>query len=126
MENKLWKIGFFTGLTSFVLLILGVRTLLGVDLGVKNYLAFGVFSLTVGILAALLLFYKLKTAFYIFLIALFLGFAEFFRSIIMDTDGMGDLLGILSLFIISTFGLGIAAIVQAVLYLLRKNKENPN
>lgn len=122
MESKLWKIGFFTGLTSFVLLILGVRTVLGQELEWKNYLAFGIFGLIVGIFSSLLLFYKLKIAFRIFMVAVVLGFAELFRSFIMNTGGFGDLAGILSLFIITSFGLGIAFMVQAVVMVTQKNK----
>ncbi len=122
MESKLWKIGFFTGLTSFVLLILGVRTVLGQELEWKNYLAFGIFGLIVGIFSSLLLFYKLKIAFRIFMVAVVLGFAELFRSFIMNTGGFGDLAGILSLFIITSFGLGIAFMAQAVVMLMQKNK----
>lgn len=122
MESKLWKIGFFTGLTSFVLLILGVRTVLGQELEWKNYVAFGIFGLIVGIFSSLLLFYKLKIAFRIFMVAVALGFAELFRSFIMNTDGFGDLAGILSLFIITSFGLGIAFMVQAVVMVVRKDK----
>ncbi|MDW0117083.1 hypothetical protein QTL97_09060 [Sporosarcina thermotolerans] len=123
MDKKLWKIGFFTGLTSFCLLILGIRTILGTDLVLKNYFTFGVFSLTVGILAASLLFYKFKIAFRIFMAALILGFAEFFRSFLMDKNGFGDLIGILSLFIITTFGFGIAVIVQFIVIAIRKMKN---
>lgn len=122
MLNKLWKIGFFTGLTSFVLLILGVRTILGQTLIFKNYLTFGVFGLIIGIFSFLLLFYNLKIAFRVFIVAVVIGYAEFFRSILMDSGGMGDILGILSLFIISSFGLGLAFIVQFIVILIRKNK----
>jgi hypothetical protein len=122
MINKLWKMGFFTGLTSFVLLIVGVRTILGQTLIFKNYLTFGVFGLIIGIFSFLLLFYKLKIAFRIFMVGVVLGFAEFFRSLLMDSNGMGDVLGILSLFIISSFSLGLAFIVQFIVILLRKNK----
>jgi hypothetical protein len=113
---------FFTGLTSFVLLIVGVRTILGQTLIFKNYLTFGVFGLIIGIFSFLLLFYKLKIAFRIFMVGVVLGFAEFFRSLLMDSNGMGDVLGILSLFIISSFSLGLAFIVQFIVILLRKNK----
>lgn len=122
LDNRLWKIGFFTGLTSFVLLIFGVRTVLGQTLIIKNYFTFGVFGLIVGILASLLLFYRLKIAFVIFMAALVIAFAELFRSFIMITDGPGDLIGILSLFIITSFGLGLAFIVQFSVILIQKNK----
>lgn len=122
MENKLWKIGFFTGLTSFVLLILGIRTILGTELTFKNYLAFGVFSLTVGIIAAVMLFYEMKIAYRVFMVALVLAFAEFFRSFLMNTDGFGDLIGVLSLYMITSFGFGVAVIVQFIVIAIRKLK----
>ena len=126
MDKRLWKIGFFTGLTSFVLMIFGTRTILGTELVFKNYLAFGVFSLTVGIIAAVMLFYNMKIAFRIFMVALVLAFAEFFRSFLMNTDGFGDLAGILSLFMISSFGFGIAVIVQFIVMIFQKMKEDNN
>lgn len=122
MENKLWKIGFFTGLTSFVLLILGIRTILGTELTFKNYLAFGVFSLTVGIIAAVMLFYNMKIAYRVFMVALVLAFAEFFRSFLMNTDGFGDVIGVLSLYMITSFGFGVAIIVQFIVIAIRKMK----
>ena len=122
MLNKLWKIGFFTGLTSFVLLILGVRTILGQTLIFTNYLTFGIFGLIIGTFSFLLLFYHLKIAFRIFMVAVVIGFVEFFRSLLVNPNNMGDVLGILSLFIISSFGLGLAFIVQFIVILMQKNK----
>ncbi|MDW0112771.1 hypothetical protein [Sporosarcina saromensis] len=122
MDSKLWKIGFFTGLTSFVLLILGIRTILGTELTFKNYLAFGVFSLTVGIIAAVMLFYNMKIAYRVFMVALVLAFAEFFRSFLMNTDGFGDVIGVLSLYMITSFGFGVAIIVQFIVIAIRKMK----
>ena len=87
MENKLWKIGFFTGLTSFVLLIVGVHTILEQTLEWKNYLAFSAFGLIVGIFSSLLLFFNFKIAFRIFMVALVLGFAEFFRNFLLVDNG---------------------------------------
>ena len=80
MDTKLWKLGFFTALTSFVLLILGTRTILGTPLVFKNYLTFAIFGLTVGMLATLLRFYNMKVGFWIFMSSLTLGFLEMFRS----------------------------------------------
>ncbi|MBB4824370.1 hypothetical protein HNO89_001592 [Sporosarcina luteola] len=124
MDSKLWKLGFFTALTSFVLLILGTRTILGNHLELKNYLTFAIFGLTVGMLATLLRFYKMKAGFWIFMSALAIGFLEMFRSFIMDKDGWGDAAGILSLFIITSFGFGITLIVQAVKMLIASTKES--
>lgn len=99
---------------------------MGHTLEAKNYLTFGVFSLTVGIITALLLFYQLQIAFRIFMVVLVLAFAEMFRSFLMMDSEFSEAIGVLSLFIISSFGLAIAVIVQFIVMFLRKSKENVN
>lgn len=123
LDSRYWKIGFFTALTSFVLLILGVRTVLGHELVVNNYLTFAVFGLMVGLVSSLLLFYKLPIAFKMFMVVLVLAFAEMFRSFIMMDNEFSEAIGILSLFIISSFGLAISVIVQFLVKLIKKNNS---
>lgn len=123
MENYYGKIGIITGLSSFVLLVVGLRNVLGQDVEVLNFIAFSVFGLIIGIICATLLFYKLKIAFSIFIVALIIAFFEMFRNYIQNSNGQGDLIGILSLFIISSFGLVLAVGVNFVLRLYKKYKE---
>ncbi|WJY27895.1 MULTISPECIES: hypothetical protein [Sporosarcina] len=120
MDQHIRKIGLFTGLTTLVLFIIGVRTIGGHELDWKNYLAFTIFSLTVGLLAVLLLFYKLKLAFWFFMAGMVISFEEFFRSIFMYEGELGQSLGVLSLYIISSFSLGIGLIIQFILILAKK------
>lgn len=108
--------------TSMFLLILGVRYVLGQDLVIMNFVAFASFSVVVGIIAGALLMYKLNKAFYIFTVGLVIGFTELFRSFLASNNGWGDLVGILSLFIFTSFGLVIGLIVEGVLFLIKKNK----
>lgn len=123
MENHYGKVGIITGLSTFVLLIIGLRNVLGQEIEILNFIAFSVFGLIIGIICATLLFYKLKIAFPIFIVVLIIAFFEMFRNYIQDVNGQGDLIGILSLFIISSFGLVIAVIVDFVLSLYKKYKE---
>ena len=123
MENHYGKVGIITGLSTFVLLIIGLRNVLGQDVEILNFVAFSVFGLIVGIICATLLFYKLKIAFPIFIVVLIIAFFEMFRNYIQDVNGQGDLIGILSLFIITSFGLGLAVIIDFVLRLYKKYKE---
>ena len=122
MKNNFGKIGLFAGFATFILLVVGLRNVLGHKIEILNFIAFSIFALIVGISCASLLFYKLRIAFPIFIVALILAFFEMFRSYIMDINGMGDSIGILSLFIITSFGLGIALIVQFGIFFIRKNK----
>ena len=123
MERHFGKFGAISGLVTFMLLITGVRNVLGNELEIKNIIAFAIFGLIIGVACAALLFYKLRIAFPIFLVALVLGFFELFRSFLTDMNGFGDLVGILSLFMITSFGLGIALFVEFVAHLIRKNKQ---
>lgn len=120
LENNYGKIGVIAGIVSFVLLVVGLRNVLGHDVEILNFIAFSVFSLIIGIAFSSLLFYKLRIAFYIFCVAFVIAFFELFRSYIQDINGQGDLMGILSLFIITSFGLGLALIVQFAVKLLTK------
>lgn len=123
MENNYGKFGIFAGLATFVLMIVGVRNVLGNTIEILNFVAFAVFGLIIGITCSVLLFYKLRIAFPIFLVALIIAFFDMFRSFIQNVNGQGDLLGILSLFIITSFGLGLALIIQFTVRLMSKSKE---
>ncbi|MFJ7972542.1 hypothetical protein [Psychrobacillus sp. NPDC096389] len=122
MLKKYNKIAGIMIVLSMFLLILGVRYVLGQDLVIMNFVAFAAFSVAVGVIAAALLMYKLYKGFYIFTIGLVIGFIELFRSFIAGTEEFGDLVGILSLFIFTSFGLVIGLIVEGIVYLMKKNK----
>ena len=124
MNNNYGKIGLLAGALSFVLLVVGVRNVLGYEMEVLNFVAFAVFSLIIGINVTTLLFYNLKVAFPIFIVAVAIAFFEMFRSYITDFNGMGDTIGMLSLFVISSFGLAFALIVQFLSRFMPK-KEGP-
>lgn len=108
---------------SMFLLILGIKYVLGQDLVIMNLLAFAAFSIVIGVLAGSMLLYKLRKAFYIFMIGVLLGFFEMYRSFFVGPEEFGDLAGILSLFIFTAFGFVIGLFVEAIFYLLRKNEQ---
>lgn len=122
MEKNFGKIGGIVALSSFFLLIFSVRYILGNPLVFKNFIAFAVFSLIVGVFCAALLLYKLKIAFGIFIFSLFIGFFELFRAFLNETNGWSDLIGIVTLFMATSFGLALGLIVQLIVYFVRKNK----
>jgi hypothetical protein len=123
LENNFGKIGVVAGLSTFVLLIVGIRNVLGQPIEILNFVAFSVFGLIIGIIIASILFYKLKIAFYMFSSFLLIAFLEMYRNFIMNANGQGDLIGVLSLFIITSFGLGLSLIVQFIVILLNKKKN---
>lgn len=124
MERHFGKVGAISGLLTFMLLITAVRNVLGYELEIKNIIAFAIFGLIIGAACAILLFYKLRIAFPIFLVALVFGFFDLFRNFLSDNEGFGELMGILSLFMFTSFGIGLALIVEGIVYLIRKNKQS--
>lgn len=122
LEQHFGKFGVFTGVTSFVLLVVGLRNVLGHQVEIMNFIAFVVFSLIIGISFATILFYQLKIAFAIFGIAVIIAYFDMFRNFILNINGQGDALGMLSLFIFSSFGLGIAIFIEFIVKLIKKNK----
>lgn len=123
LERHFGKFGVFTGVLSFVLLVVGLRNVLGHEVEIMNFLAFVIFGLIIGISFSTILFYQLKFAFAIFGISMIIAFFDMFRNFILDINGQGDALGMLSLFIFSSFGLGLALLVEFIVKLVRKNKK---
>lgn len=122
MFKNYGKVAGFTVIISLFLLILGVKYVLGQDLVIKNFIAFAIISVLVGTITGALLFYKLKTAYYLFTAGLLIGFIELFRSFISGMNGFGDLIGILSLFIFTTFGLVIGLLAEGIMFYIKRNK----
>ncbi len=125
LEQHFGKFGLFTGITSFVLLVVGLRNVLGHDVEVMNFIAFVIFGIIIGMSFSLIIFYQLKIAFSIFGIAVIIAFFDMFRNFILDINGQGDALGVLSLFIFSSFGLGLALLIEFIVKLIKKNKTTP-
>ena len=120
MLKNYGKIAGFIIVASLFLLILGVRYVLGQELVIMNFIAFAAFSIVAGVTAGAMLLYNLHKAFYLFTFGLAIGFIDLFRSFIINPEGNGDIIGILSLFMFSAFGLVIGIIIEAVLYLIKK------
>lgn len=123
LERHFGKFGLFSGIVSFVLLVIGLRNVLGHDVEIMNFIAFIIFGLIIGISFSSILFYQLKVAFPIFGIAVIIAFFDMFRSFILDIDGQGDTIGMLSLFIFSSFGLGLALLVEFIVRLIKKSQH---
>ncbi|MCM3359150.1 MULTISPECIES: hypothetical protein [unclassified Psychrobacillus] len=120
MLKNYGKIAGFIIVASLFLLILGVRYVLGQELVIMNFIAFAAFSIVAGVTAGAMLLYNLYKAFYLFTFGLAIGFIDLFRSFIINSEGNGDIIGILSLFMFSAFGLVIGIIIEAVFYLIKK------
>lgn len=94
------------------------------ELSIENYIAYIAFSLIVGVVAAALIYFRLKIAFLSFTAGLILGFILMFYAFLYSTTGWGDLIGILNLMMWTILGLGVGLLIQLVYYLYKKFKKN--
>ncbi|HBL83779.1 MAG: hypothetical protein A2Y17_08440 [Clostridiales bacterium GWF2_38_85] len=118
-----WVPGIITLLASFIILFSETKWVLLKDIQGKNLLAFAILSLIFAIPAALLSLFRLKIALVIYYISLFIGFGYMLSIFNADMAGWGDLAGLMSLFFIYLFGLGISLIAQFVWYVFRKYRN---
>lgn len=122
-KNQYWKIGLVTMIATFILLFIGVKVVLGNEVFIENIIAYTIFSVLVGIVAACLVFFKLKLAFVSFILGLIVGFFEMYRAFLKDMSGWGDLAGIISLLMWVVIGLVVGLVFQLAYYLSKKHKN---
>lgn len=108
---------------TFILLFTGVKVFAGMEIGVRNYFAYAVFSLIIGAIVALFIYFKMTAAFLCFMAGYVTGFCLMYRAFIYDSSGWGDLAGIISLLFWIAIGLGAGLLLQLAIYLFRKIKK---
>lgn len=117
-----WKIGLGVAIISLIMLLVGVRTVLGNQLNLKNIIAFIGFSLLAGAIALMLIYFSYKLTFGFFMLGLVIGFFEMYRIFWNGMSGWGDLIGILSLFMWVIIGLGSGILAQLGYYIYKKKR----
>ena len=122
-KNNFRVVGLTVTIISFLMLLIGVKVILGNELIARNILAFMGFSVLTGMIALLLVYFRFKLSAVLFIIGIGIGFFEMYRAFLGDMSGWGDLIGIMSLFMWSITGLGVGILVQFGRYLYRKLKR---
>lgn len=112
--------GSITGTVTAGLILFGVAVVLGNPIDTRNLLAFTGFGVLVGLVTALLVFFRLKIAAAVFLGGLLFGYFEMFRAFFNKMGGWGDLAGILSIFLWPIVGLALGLILQTGSYAYKK------
>jgi hypothetical protein len=125
LERKnFWIIGLCAAILSFILFAVGMNVYSEMPLSVQNYMAYMVFSLIVGVVAAALIYFRLKIAFFTFSIGLVLGFILMFNAFVYNSTGWGDLIGIINLMMWTILGLVVGLLIQLGIYLYKRFKKN--
>ena len=115
-------IGFITAFSSFILLFIGIKFILGNEVVAKNIIAFAAFSILAGMTTSLLMFYRLRIVYTGFLVGLAIGFLLMYRTFLQEASDWRDLIGLLSLFAFTIVGLGVGALAQSGYHLFKKYK----
>jgi hypothetical protein len=125
LERKnFWIIGLCAAILSFILFAVGMNVYSEMPLSVQNYMAYMVFSLIVGVVAAALIYFRLKIAFLTFSVGLVLGFILMFNAFVYNSTGWGDLIGIINLMMWTILGLVVGLLIQLGIYLYKRFKKN--
>jgi hypothetical protein len=125
LERKnFWIIGLFAAILSFILFAVGMNVYSEMPLSIQNYMAYMVFSLIVGVVAAALIYFRLKIAFLTFSVGLVLGFILMFNAFVYNSTGWGDLIGIINLMMWTILGLVVGLLIQLGIYLYKRFKKN--
>ena len=122
-EKNYLIIGLIAAFSSFVLLFVGIKFILGIEIVTKNIIAFAGFSILVGITTSLLMLYQLKIVYTAFIIGLAVGFILMYRTFLQETSDWRDLIGFLSLFMFTVISLGIGALAQLGYRLFKKYRH---
>ena len=115
-----WAVWAVVSVASFVLFLAGIMLLLGNPLVPQNFTVILILSFLFGLLASALYLLKRKTAFYLFLAGLTVGFFEMSRLFLSNSDGWGDLAGIASLFTWVAIGLASGGAAELCWFLYKK------
>jgi len=122
-KKKYWIVGLSVAIISFIMLFLGVKGVLAQEVNTQNILVYIGFSVLIGIVTSLLVFFRFKVIFVTFMVGLVVGFFEMYRAFIDGLSGWGDLVGILSLFIWVISGLVTGILAQTGYYLYKRFRK---
>lgn len=124
LERKnFWVIGLCVAVLSFILFAVGMNVYSTTGLNAGNYMAYMGFSLIVGAVTAVIVYFGLKIAFISFAAGLTLGFTLMFNALLSNLSGWGDLAGVLNLMMFTILGLVVGLLIQFVYYLYKKFKK---
>ena len=125
LEKEQYRtVGLGVAAASFLMLLIGIKGVLGNEVNIRNMAAFFSFSVLAGIISSCMVYYSFKIALALFSAGLVIGFFEMFRAFLGKMSSWGDLIGILSLFVWAAMGLGAAVLVQLGYYLYSRFKKN--
>lgn len=125
MKKHKWLItGCVIALISFVLILIGMLILNPGAVNAQNIVGYLVFSLILGVIAAVLQRLMFDVALLFFIGGIGIGFFQMFISFRDKSSGWGDLAGIAYLITYIVLGFLAGIIAQTYIWLVNKIKKN--
>jgi len=125
-NTNFWIIMCIVMISSFILLLAGVKLLLGNPITAQNLIAYLILSFIFSVVSSTLYLLKRKIAFVLFIAGLVIGFFEMSRMFLSDLSGWGDLVGLMSLFTWAAIGLGSGAAAELCRFIYKKINPGHN
>ena len=122
-KKNFWKVGLCVAILSFITFAIGRNIYTAMEVSINNYFAIMVFSLIVGVVAATLIYFRLKIAFITYAIGLIMGFSFMFKAFLSELSGWGDLIGVMNLMMWTAVGLVAGLLIQLGIYLYNRFKK---
>jgi hypothetical protein len=122
--RKAWITGLIIFFIAYTLLYTGIGVVLQRTLTGKTMLGHFLFSLMLGVVSAILLYFRLIMAFSFYAGGMLIGFIEMFRSFIGGMVGWGDLIGIIALMVWIALGLGVGLLSELGYFLYKRLKRS--
>lgn len=123
-KNKWLIIGLVIALISFALILIGMLMLNPGAVKAQNIFAYMLFSLILGVVAAVLQRLMLDIPLLFFIGGIGIGFFQMFISFEDKSSGWGDLAGIAYLITYIVLGFLAGIIAQSYIWLVNKIKKN--
>lgn len=108
---------------TFISFYFMIAVLLDNELIADNILAMSIYSLLVGLVAFVMTYYKLRIAFYLFVLGHFIGMGFMAYAYLSDVSGWEEIIGFLSYMIFLVGGLVLGLIIQVIYYFYSISKK---
>ncbi len=116
-------VGLVFAVLAFLAFYIGVAVILGKEILPENVLAFAIFSSLSGIIASIFVYLQRKFGFIIYAIGFVAGFISMLYSFSIGMDGWGDLIGLIQMMFILAISLGVAIVVETIIFVVDKSKK---
>jgi peptidoglycan/LPS O-acetylase OafA/YrhL len=123
-ERKSSKtIGALLAVLVFILVFAAMRLIADIEPNLGNIMVYIVFSILLGVIASVMVYFRLKIAAYFYAMGIIAGFIMMYINFLDKSSGWGDLIGVVSLLMAIVIGLAAGLFFQLIYYLYKRFRK---